>query len=204
MEGKVIKLILFHGLYSTGANLSYLAQKMSEHLQKLGYTVIIAEHDYPKLNVSMGYFNWSRDIVRDYMLKCLQLEHSENSEAYNIVLTHSNATWGISRVAGKYFSKKLWLSESPIHIDRLVLFGSTIKRKYDWGRYPQINSVINFVGKKDRVVWLSKIFKMGWSGRKGFKIQASNLKQIYRYWRHSDFVLDKNFNLIAEHVFTGL
>jgi hypothetical protein len=195
---KKIKLILFHGLYSKGDNLTDLAGRLKSVAVEEGHEVIVVEHDYPKLNASMGYFDWSRDIVRDYMLKCLQLEYALDKNIYNIVLTHSNATWGISRVVGKYFCTGKRINE--IKIDRLVLFGSTIKRNYDWGRYP-IKRVINFVGTRDRVVWLSKLFKMGWSGRKGFKIKAPNLTQVYKSWRHSDFVLEKNFEVIRQEVF---
>ena len=72
--------------------------------EEQGHSVKTVQHDYPKLNASMGYFKWSRDIVRDYMLKCLQLEYMKDPAMYTIVITHSNATWGISRVIGKYYS----------------------------------------------------------------------------------------------------
>ncbi len=195
-----VKIVSFHGLYSQGDNLEIVTLKLMEELHKRGHDVIAKQHDYPKLNVAMGYFNWSRDIVRDYMFKCLQLERAKDPYHYTIVLTHSNATWGISRVVGKYFNTGNW--SEPIRIDRLVLFGSTVKRNYDWGRYPI--DVINFVGTKDKVVWFSKLFRMGWSGRKGFKIKSSKLTQIFRPWRHSDFVLPRNFDIIKSMVLKGV
>ncbi len=202
-----IKVISFHGLYSRGDNLETLTRKLTRDLREQGHKVISVQHDYPKLNATMGFFSWSRDIVRDYMYKCLQLEESVNQGWYTIVITHSNATWGISRVIGKYMilptsSVKQTISERPFHIDRLVLFGSTIKRNYDWSRYPL--DVINFVGTKDRVVLFAKLFKMGWSGRKGFKLNVHNLKQIFNPWKHSDFVLEDNYDLIKNVVLRGL
>ncbi len=187
-----VKIISFHGLYSQGENIDLVARNLATELFRNGHEPIVAQHDYPRLNASMGYFQWSRDIVRDYMLKCLQLECSFDPDFYTIVLAHSNATWGISRVIGKYFNSNELLT--PIRIDRLVLFGSTVKRNYDWSRYPI--DVINFVGTKDRVVWLSKLFKMGWSGRYGFKKVVRNLRQIFRPWRHSDFARPENTGLL--------
>ncbi len=200
-----IKIVSFHGLYSQGDNLEKLTLKLARDLREGGHKVINVQHDYPKLNVSMGYFRWSRDIVRDYLYKCLQLEEATNPGWYTIVIAHSNATWGMSRVIGKYMRSHLRrpiFTESPFKINRLILFGSTIKRNWDWRRYPLY--VINFIGTKDRVVWFSKLFKMGWSGRKGFKIKSENLLQIVNPWRHSDFVLEENYEQVKRVVLGGL
>lgn len=167
-----------------------------------GIDVVTSQHDYPKLNATMGFRRWARDIVRDYILKCLALECCKYPDRKLIVICHSNATWGISRAVGKYYKHYYW-DKDKISIHRIVLFGSTIKRNWDWGKYKSIESVVNFVGTRDRVVWLSKLFKMGWSGRKGFKINAPNLTQVYNPWKHSDFVLEKNLDVIKEEVFRG-
>ncbi len=195
-----IKIISFHGLYSQGDNIDNVANGLATELFRHGHEVRVVQHDYPKLNATMGWFQWSRDIVRDYMLKCLQLEYAESPNEYTIVLTHSNATWGISRVVGKYYNSSELLK--PIHVDKLVLFGSTVKRKFNWGRYPL--DVINFVGTKDRVVWFSRLYKMGWSGRKGFKILSRNLRQIFRPWRHSDYALPENRKLLNFVILGGI
>ena len=195
-----INIISFHGLYSQGYNLEILVGNLARALQKKGHNIRTVQYDYPKLNVSMGYFQWSRDIVRDYMLRCLQLEYKDNPAYYTIVVTHSNATWAGSRLIGKYFNEPL---RHSIRIDRFVMFGSTVKRNFDWGRYLRLK-VINFVGTRDRVVWLSKLFRMGWSGRKGFKIKSLNLTEVFRPWRHSDFVLPENFETIRNEVLKGL
>lgn len=199
---KKIHIVSFHGLYSQGDNLETLVERLRVHGEVLGYDITTSQHDYPKLNATMGYFKWSRDIVRDYILKCLALEYQKHSDRYLIVICHSNATWGISRAIGKY-NEDVEFTCDRTDVSKIILFGSTIKRNYNWGRYPEID-VVNFVGTKDKVVWFSKLFKMGWSGRKGFKIAANNLTQIWSAWRHSDFVLPKNFELIKQHVFKGV
>lgn len=196
-----INIVSFHGLYSKGDNLEILVEKLRMSGGALGHDVVTAQHDYPKLNATMGYFKWSRDMVRDYMLKCLALEYQKYPDRYLIVVWHSNATWGGSRAVGKYFTTTEHIEN--ININKIILFGSTIKRNYDWGRYSKID-VVNFVGTRDRVVWLSRLFKMGWSGRKGFIKVPNNLKQIFRPWRHSDFVLSKNFDIIKKEVFKGI
>lgn len=195
---KKINIVSFHGLYSQGDNLSNLVERLTKEAEELGIDVFSSQHDYPRLNATMGYFKWSRDIVRDYILKCLSLENYKYPDRKLIVLCHSNATWGVSRAIGKYYEKG-----QNMFINKLILFGSTIKRNYDWGRYPNID-VVNFVGTKDRVVWFSKLFKMGWSGRKGFKKGSDNLTQVFNPWKHSDFVLEKNFELIKNQVFKGV
>lgn len=201
-----INIVGFHGLYSQGDPMTDLIKRLVRYGREvLGYDIVWAQHDYPKLNVIMGSFPWSRDIVRDFMLKCLAIERSDYPDRETIVLCHSNATWGGSRAVGKYYNYPLekFRDKRPIKIDKLLLFGCTIKRDYDWGRYPDID-VVNFVGTKDRVVWLSKMFRMGWSGRKGFKPDASNLTQIYNPWRHSDAFLPENFDVIKEQVFSDV
>lgn len=196
---KKINLISFHGLYSQGNNLDILVDRLRREAELNDIDIITAQHDYPKLNATMGYFRWARDVVRDYILKCLSLEYYRYPDRELIVICHSNATWGISRAIGKYFNS---FDGTPIKVSKIVLFGSTIKRNYDWGRYPV--DVINFVGTKDRVVWLSKMFKMGWSGRRGFKVKADNLTEIVNPWKHSDFVLPENFEVIQEEIFRGI
>ena len=195
-----INLVSFHGLYSRGDNLEILVNGLEAEAEMRGIDVVTSQHDYPKLNATMGMRRWARNVVRDYILKCLSLEFYKFPEAKLYVFCHSNATWGISRAFEKYFINgyaRGWCEK--IRIDKLFLFGSTIKRNFDWSMYPI--EVTNFVGTKDKVVWLSKFYGMGWSGRKGFKIKSFNLTQHYKDWKHSDFVLPENFDFIKDEVF---
>ncbi len=195
-----LNLISFHGLYSQGDRLEILVNGLEAEAELKGIDVVTSQHDYPKLNVTMGTRKWARDIVRDYILKCLALEFQKFPEAKIYVFCHSNATWGISRAIEEYYYQE-GLCER-MRIDRLFLFGSTIKRNFEWAWYPL--QVTNFVGTKDRVVWLSKLYGMGWSGKKGFKGNPSNLTQHYNDWKHSDFVLPENFDFIKDEVFKGI
>jgi hypothetical protein len=197
-----LNLVSFHGLYSQGDNLEILVNGLEAEAEKRGIDVVTSQHDYPRLNATMGVRRWARNIVKDYILKCLSLEFYKFPDRLLYVLLHSNATWGGSRAIQDYYWD--WNgyghTHEKIRIDRLFLFGSTIRRDFDWSMYPDID-VVNFVGTKDRVVWFSKLYGMGWSGRKGFKEKSPNLTQHYNKWRHSDFVLPENFDFIKDEVF---
>ncbi len=192
-----LNIVSFHGLYSQGNNLEILVNGLEAEAKMKGVTVVTSQHDYPKLRVTMGMRKWARNIVRDYILKCLALEFYKFPEAELIVICHSNATWGISRAFESYYDTNAGLCEK-IRVDKLILFGSTVKRDFDWGKYP--TDVINFVGTKDRVVWFSKFYGMGTSGRRGFipENRINNLTQFFKPWKHSDFVLPKNFDFIKD------
>lgn len=192
-----LNLVSFHGLLSDGDNLEILVNGLEAEAELRDLDVIVSQHDYPRLNITMGMMKWARDIVRDYILKCLALEYRKYPDRELYVFCHSNATWGISRAIEKYYVKSLGLCDR-MRIDKLFLFGSTIRRDFDWGQYPL--HVINFIGTKDRVVWLSKLYGMGWSGRHGFNDDC-NVVQYYNDWKHSDFVLPENFDLIKDIVF---
>lgn len=192
--------VSFHGLDSQGDNLEILVNGLEAEAELRGLDIVTSQHDYPRLNVVMGISPWARDIVRDYILKCLALEYRKYPDRKLYVFCHSNATWGGSRAVEKYYGESLGLCER-IRIDKLFLFGSTVKRDFDWSEYPI--DVVNFVGTKDRVVWLSKLYGMGWSGRKGFK-NDGNMTQYFNAWKHSDFVLPKNFDFIKDVVFGGI
>lgn len=195
-----LNLIFFHGLKSEGDNGEILVNGLEAEAELRGIDVVTSMHDYPNLNMIRGMNPWARDMVRDYMLMCLALEYRKHPDRKLYVFCHSNATWGISRALEKYYGKSKGLCDR-IRIDKLFLFGSTIKRDYDWSIYPI--DVVNFVGTKDRVVWLSKLYGMGWSGRRGFKSDC-NVTQYYNDWRHSDFVLPKYFDFIRDVVFGGM
>ncbi len=101
-----LNLISFHGLYSQGKNLEILVNGLEAEAELRDIEVVTSQHDYPKLNMTMGFRSWARDIVRDYILKCLALEFYKFPEAKIYVFCHSNATWGISRALEKYWQPK--------------------------------------------------------------------------------------------------
>ncbi len=195
-----LNLVSFHGLKSEGDNLEIFVNGLEAEAEMRGIDVVTSQHDYTKLKVMRGWGQHSRDMVREFMLKCLSLEFYKFPSRLLYVLLHSNATFGGERALTKYYIDDLGLCEK-IHIDKIFLFGSVIPRDFDWNRFPDIK-VTNFVGSKDIVSWFAgKFYRMGDSGQKGFSVEAPNLTQYYNKWRHSDFVLPKNFDYIRDIVF---
>ncbi len=199
MTVRKINLVSFHGLRSQGDNLEILVNRLEHDIEAspVGVDVITSQHDYPRLGIIKGMGGWERDCVREFILKCLSLEFYRDLSREIIVLCHSNATFGLYNALEKY---KYSRSECErLKIDRLLLFGSTIPCDFNWGDYPDIQ-VINFIGKKDKVVRFGKLYGMGRSGRNGFSISAPNLKQISCEWTHSQFADDASYGVIRPEV----
>ena len=195
-----LNLVSFHGLYSQGDNLEILVNGLEAEAKARGIDVVTSQHDYSKLKVLRGWGKHSRDMVREFMLKCLSLEFYKFPEAKLIVLWHSNSTYGGERALTKYYIDSPGLCEK-IRIDKILLFGSVISRYCDWERFPDID-VANFVGSKDRVSWFAgKFYGMGDSGKKGFVYPSPNLTQHLTDMKHSGFVEPEYFDLIKDEVF---
>lgn len=196
-----INIISFHGLYSQGDNLEILVNHLESDMEFKGVNVVTSQHDYPVLGVWQGRKEWARKMVSQFILKVLALEFLKFPKAKIYVLCHSNATFGIMNALIEY-NKKPCLYDR-IYIDELLLFGCVIPRDFNWNDYSNVN-VTNFVGSKDKISGMSKLYGMGSSGKKGFKIDAPNLTQHYTKWKHSDFVLPENYefisNIILENV----
>jgi hypothetical protein len=196
-----VNIISFHGLCSQGDNLEILVNHLESDMEFRGINVVTSQHDYPTLGVWEGRRKWARKIVPLFILKALALEYRKFPEAKLYVLCHSNATFGMMNALAEY-NKQPCLYDK-IQLDRLFLFGCVIPRAFDWGLYPAID-VTNFVGSKDRVSGMSRLYGMGNSGQKGFKIDAPNLTQHDTKWKHSDFVLPKNYDFIRGKVLEGV
>lgn len=196
-----LNIISFHGLYSQGNNLEILVNALEFEAEARGYDVAASQHDYPVLKIRQGRKKWARDMVREFILKCLALEYRKFPEARLVVLCHSNATFGIMNALDRYSANRHLYDK--IRIDTLLLFGCVMPRDFMWARYPLI-SVTNFVGSKDIVSSMSRFYGMGNAGQKGFVHAASNLTQVYTDWKHSDFVKEVNFNLIKAEFFGDL
>ena len=195
-----LNIISFHGLLSQGHNLSILVNALEFEAENRGINVVTSQHDYPVLGLWQGRKKWAREIVPEFILKCLALEYRKFPGANLILLCHSNATFGIMNALDRYYYERQGLYDR-IKIDCILLFGSVIPRSFNWGLFPNIN-VTNFVGSKDIVSSMSRFYGMGDSGRRGFIIEAPNLKQRYTNWKHSDFVEPENFEIIKNEFFT--
>ncbi len=189
-------MVSFHGLHSQGDNLEILVNRLEHDIETspVGIDVVTSQHDYPKLGVIKGMGKWERDCVREFILKCLSLEFYKFPDREQIVICHSNATFGIYNALLKMDQEAC----ERFRIDKLILFGSTIPCDFDWNEYSI--KVVNFIGKKDKVVWLSKYYGMGRSGRDGFSISAPNLKQIACEWSHSQYADDFSYGVIRGEI----
>ncbi len=194
-----LNFISFHGLLSQGDNLEILVNALEFEAEGRGINTVTSQHDYPVLKLWQGRKRWAREMVREYILKSLALEYRKFPGSELILLCHSNATFGLINALNRYYYEKQGLYDR-IKIDHILLFGSVIPRDFDWNRFSNIR-VTNFIGSKDIVSSMSRFYGMGDSGRRGFKIDASNLKQYYTDWKHSDFVDPLNFELIKNEVF---
>lgn len=192
-------LLSYHGLYSEGHNLSILTNRLEFDLETKGYKVAVAQTDYPMLGAISGIKPWNRKVVPLLMLESLAKYRYKYPGARIWVLCHSNGTLGISNALVEYFKHYGKGRYDPIRIDKLILFGSVVKRNFDWGVYGRIK-VLNFVGSKDRVSSLARLWWAGSSGKSGFKIDTPNLTQYYTDWKHSDFVLPENYEYIRERI----
>ncbi len=194
-----LNFISFHGLKSRGNNLYILVSSLEAEAKNRGIKVVTSQHDYPVLSIREGRRKWARKIIPEFILKCLALEYRKFPRAKLKVLMHSNATFGGKNALNRYYYEKAGLYDK-IKIDEILLFGSVIPRDFNWNRFPDIK-VTNFVGSKDIVSRFARFYGMGSSGQKGFRVEAPNLTQYYNKWRHSDFVLPKNFDYIKDIVF---
>jgi len=195
-----LNLVSFHGLYSQGDNLEILVNALEFEAENRGFDVITSQHDYPVLKLRQGWKKWAREMVAEYILKCLALEFYKFPKALCYVLCHSNGTFGIMNALNRYYYDKKGFYDR-IKVDKIMLFGCVIPTDFDWNEFPDI-SVVNFIGSKDRISGAAgKFYGMGSSGKDGFEIDAPNLKQYYTDWKHSGFVEPENFELIKCELF---
>jgi hypothetical protein len=169
-------LITVHGIKTKGDNLYKLSEKLKKDLDIDKVTNI----NYRYLLASLNYLPWVRNILQEYLAARLSLLTYKYPKSKTLILAHSNGTWMLGKAIERYHSK--------FRIDNIFLFGSVLKRNFNWGRYPEAQ-VINFIGGHDKVLLFSKtLYGMGWSGRYGFKRKCSNLKQFRFNWGHTGYM----------------
>ena len=198
-----LNFVSHHGLYSLGNNLEILVNGLEDEAYQLNIDVVTSQHDYPVLKLWQGRKKWARQIIPEFMLKCLALEYRKFPGADLIALWHSNATFGGMNALNRYYYDKKGLYDK-IKIKKILLFGSVIPCDFDWSRFPEIE-VVNFVGSRDIVSgFAGKFYGMGSSGKKGFTYPAPNLTQHLTDRKHSGFVEPENFDLIKDEIFRGI
>ncbi len=145
---------------------------------------VIEPLDYGFVRAIANYMPILRHITARLVVSFLRRIYWQYPNAEIKVIAHSNGTWAVGRALEK---RKL---ANHFKINKLLLFGCVLKRKFNWNRFEEIK-VINFYAKNDFVVLLAKPFyAMGWSGRYGFKQTAPNLAQIANNTGHTGFLAE--------------
>ncbi len=176
-------LVTIHGQETNGRNL----EKLSHRISTEGFAKdwVFKNIRYNRLSTFMNVFGYTRKMTARYIASELDTIDSDYPSHKIIVVAHSNGSRATKQaiVRSNYIEKPY----PRFRIDKLILLGSAIRRKFDWSVYPEIE-VINFVSSNDKVIFFARLYGMGTSGRKGFKIRASNLKQIKVKWGHSGYL----------------
>ncbi|KKL73593.1 hypothetical protein LCGC14_2073350 [marine sediment metagenome] len=180
---KKINLITIHGIRSKGDVLEKTAYDTLVVLPDDSYSHgIVTPIDYPRVLALMHHIPWVRKVIEWGIARRLHEIALMYPGYENIVMAHSNGSRALSRVLETTHNYQGINSPLDFRIKKILLFGSIIPRGYDWARFSDIK-VTNFVGTKDKAV----LFSRGWSGRFGFKNQASNVEQIKFRGGHSDY-----------------
>lgn len=181
-------IVTVHGIRK-GDTMQQLRALMSE--DELLKDCIIESLDYGYVRALVNYIPFVRRLTAKYVLSFLRRISYQYPYANITVIAHSNGTWGIGSALEKERRKVFF------NIDKLILFGSVLKRKFEWDRFKNIK-VYNFYSTNDNVVLLAKPFYgMGWSGRYGFKKDALNLVQQDIKAGHTGFLKEyKNLRIV--------
>lgn len=180
-------IVTIHGIRK-GDTMQQLRVLISE--DKLFEDCIIEGIDYGYVRALVNYIPFVRRLTTKYIISFLRRISYQYPYAQITVIAHSNGTWAVGRALEK------GRREAKFNINKLVLFGSVLKRKFDWNRFKAIK-VYNFYSSNDKVVLLAKPFYgMGWSGRYGFKKDALNLIQEDVKAGHTGFL--KEYKTLQE------
>lgn len=182
-----------HGQATYGEKMALLNQRLEKDY--VGKYCIFKNITYPKVNTIenlLGVCRRSSTKIVASEIESLTLQYPN---AIIIIIGHSNGTRAIVNAIVKSKTDELF---PRVEINKLILLGCVVKRKFDWNLYPEIN-VVNIVSTNDRIVWFAKWYGMGRAGREGFIKKAPNLKQIFTRHGHSGFM--KHYNMIKNVVF---
>jgi hypothetical protein len=185
-------IVTIHGQESKGKNLQSLSAKLAS---EMGHNCEFVNVRYTRLLTIVNTLPWVRTMTAKYIASRLETIGLKWPQSKVIVIAHSNGTVALGRaLVNRNNPKKRW---PCFLVDGLVLLGCPMKRKFDWGKFSEIE-VINFISKNDTVVFLARAYGMGAAGRYGFKTKATNLKQVCVRWGHSGFM--QGYSLIRNAV----
>ena len=194
-ENVKLHMIFIHGIYSKGEGLDKISEYFEDVMDKENVNteswdsiddfhqkcgdIKLSSIKYGKLLISLGRIPFVRNLITHIIASRLQAYTYKYPNAKTVVFAHSFGTWALSQA--------IETLSHHFRIDYIVLFGSVIKRDFDWAKFPFIQNVFNFVGVKDKVVLMSMFWGTGWSGRYGFSKVSFNLTEIPRNWGHTDY-----------------
>lgn len=187
-ENRKIKVVIatVHGIESYGKNMlafsdyCRLEDTIAAAANNTGLETHYANIVYGRVSAWINRFPILRDLVADNVALELKVLKYRFPNALIVLVAHSNGTWATKGAIVRYYRE--------FNLDLLILLGCVMKRGFRWSLYPSI-TVINYVGKRDWIVFLAKPFyAMGWAGVYGFKHEAKNLRQIETDWGHTGFV----------------
>lgn len=195
----MIRLITGYGVRSSGDNIEGVADKIAIRLS-LSYNI------QTKVSCIEVPYQWAikqrRRFQREALVEILdsRLENVARRHPNDtlVLLVHSNAT--------RAFKGALMKGNYGLYrLNQVFLFGSIIKRGFNWGEYPDLK-ICNFVGRKDKVLLFGTLYNNGWSGRQGFLEPADNLTQYYMdNWGHSTYASDpKTIDMVSGDIIKGI
>jgi len=206
-------MIFIHGVYSDGSGFEKIYQyfdnliddkninieewdSIDEFHRKSG-NVKISSIKYGRLLLSLGRIPFVRNLITHIIVSRLQAYTYRYPNAKTMVFAHSFGTWALAESIEKF--------SHHFRINYVVLLGSVIKRGFDWSRFPFIQNVYNFIGKKDIVVLSSALWGTGWSGRYGFKNHSANLTEYTKDWGHTDYSKNpEQFYDLVNNIYTNV
>lgn len=187
-----------HGIESKGKNLKELSERLSKEVF-IDYSYKFINIRYNRLLAIVNTLPWVRKMTAKYVASRLETVRWKFRNANIIVICHSNGTVAVSKAIKKSFNLKK--PYPRIKVDRLVLLGSAVGMNFKWGNYTHID-VVNFISSNDLVIFFSRLYGMGRSGRYGFKRESENLTQFKVKWGHSGF--NDHYWIIKREVFSDL
>lgn len=191
----MIRLITGYGVRSSGDNIEGLADKITLALRlRYGIQAETSSIEVPYQWAIKQRRRFQREALVEILDSRLENVARRYPEDILILLVHSNATRAFKGVLvkGNYRLYRL---------NQVFLFGSIIKRGFDWSKYPALK-VYNFVGSRDKVVLFGALYRNGWSGRYGFYELANNLTQYFMDdWGHTSYASDpKTVDMVVGNI----
>jgi len=138
---------------------------------------------YGYLWATLSWLPWVKKLVLEYLASRLSTICLKYPLSRKIILLHSYSSWAVPNAILRF---------PGINLDTIIFFGAVLDIDFDWDpiiEEGRVKEVINFVGKRDWVISMAKLFGFGTAGRYGFSQLANGrVKNIYKDWYHNSFI----------------